>query len=137
MCSSDFQADVKALVDSTGEQRSDLDLEDLDDVYDDGPRQVLDRHVPSVTRRVRDRPSAPLMSEEIGRHDDRGDEPNDDGERPASQCIERSWLKRAAVRSCVQVAKRQSIVTELTPNVQAGSSSWYQANCLANLVLHL
>ena len=31
---SDFQADVKALVNSTGEQRSDLDLEDLVDAYD-------------------------------------------------------------------------------------------------------
>ena len=33
---SDFQADVKALVNSTGEQHSDLDLEDLVDVYNDG-----------------------------------------------------------------------------------------------------
>ena len=65
MCSSGFRADVKALVDSTGEQRSDLDLEALDDVYDDGLRQVLDRHAPSVTRCLRDRPSTPWMSEEV------------------------------------------------------------------------
>ena len=62
MCSSGFRADVKALVDSTGEQRSDLDLEDLVDVYNDGLRQVLDRHAPSVTRRVRDCPSTPWTS---------------------------------------------------------------------------
>ena len=36
VCSSGFQADVKALVNSTGEQHSDLDLEDLVDVYNDG-----------------------------------------------------------------------------------------------------
>ena len=63
VCSSDFQADIKALVDSTGEKRSYLDLGDLVDVYNHGLRQVLDRHAPSVTRRVRDRPSAPWMSE--------------------------------------------------------------------------
>ena len=45
VCSSDFQADVKALVDSAGKQRPDLDLEGLVDVYNDGLRQVLDRHV--------------------------------------------------------------------------------------------
>ena len=79
VCSSDLQANVKALVNTTGEQCPDLDLEDLVVVvYNDGLRQVLDSHAPSVTRRVRDRPSAPWM-----RHDDRGDQPNDNGERPA------------------------------------------------------
>ena len=34
--SSGFQADVKALVDSMGEQRSNMDLEDLVDVCNDG-----------------------------------------------------------------------------------------------------
>ena len=63
--SSDFQTAVKALVDPTGEQRSDLDLGDLVDVYNEGLRQILDCHAPSVTRRVRDRPSAPLMSDEV------------------------------------------------------------------------
>ena len=63
--SSGFRADVKALVDSTCEQRSDQALEDPVDVYNDGLRHVLDRHAPSVTRRVRDSPSAPWMSEEI------------------------------------------------------------------------
>ena len=62
VCTFDFQADVKALVDSTGGQRSDLDLKDLVDVYNDGLRQVLDRHAPSVTRRVRDCPSTPWTS---------------------------------------------------------------------------
>ena len=36
VCFSGFQADVKALVNSTGEQHSDLDLEDFVDVYNDG-----------------------------------------------------------------------------------------------------
>ena len=56
--SSGFQTDGKVLVDVTSEQRADLDLEDLVDVYDDGLRQVSHRHAP-VTRHVRDRPSAP------------------------------------------------------------------------------
>ena len=112
VCSSGFQADVKALVDSTGEQRSDLDLEDLVDVYNDGLRRVLDRHAPYVTRCVRDRPSAPGCLRRSGWHDDRGDEPSDDGERPASLCTERAFFfffftERAAVGSCVQAAKRQ------------------------------
>ena len=38
VCSFDFQADVKALVDPTGEQHPDLDLENLVDVYNDGLR---------------------------------------------------------------------------------------------------
>ena len=36
VCFSGFQADVKALVDSMGEQRSNMDLEDLVDVCNDG-----------------------------------------------------------------------------------------------------
>ena len=91
-----------------GEQRSDLDLEDLVDVYNDGLRQVLDRHAPSVTRRVRDRPSAPWMSEKVRTA------------RRQRRRAERRWRKtrltvhreifvkeRAAMRSCVQAAKRQ------------------------------
>ena len=65
VCSSDFQTDVKALVDSTGEQRPDLDLKDLVDVCNDGLRTGSRRHAPSVTRHVRDRPSAPWISEEV------------------------------------------------------------------------
>ena len=92
--SSDFQDDVKALVDSTGKQLSDLDLGDLVDIYNNGLRQVLDRHAPSVTSHVRDRPSLRGCLVRSGRHDDRGDEPSDDEERPALQCTERSLLKR-------------------------------------------
>ena len=64
MCLSDFQPDVQAWVEAASQQCSDLDLASL--VYIDGLRRVLDRHAPSVTRCVRNRPSAPL--------DDRGGE---------------------------------------------------------------
>ena len=37
----------------------------LVDVYNQGLRDVLDRHAPTVTRRVRDRPSAPWLSDEV------------------------------------------------------------------------
>ena len=106
--SSGFQADVKVLVDSTGEQRSDLDLEDLVDVYNDGLRQVVDRHAPSVTRSVRDRPSAPWMSEEVraARRQRRRAERRWRNTRPT---VHREIFvkERAPVRSCVQAAKRQ------------------------------
>lgn len=65
VCSSDFQADVKALIDSTGEQRLDVDQEDLIDVYDDGLRQVLDHHDPSVNRHIGYCPFALWMYEEV------------------------------------------------------------------------
>ena len=106
VCSSDLQANLKAMVDSAGEQRSHLDLENLVDVYNDGLRQVLGRHASSVTRR--DRPSAPRMSEKVRTA------------RRQWRRAERRWRKtllrvhreifvkeRAAVRSCVQAAKRQ------------------------------
>ena len=65
VCLSDFQSDVKAWVEALSQQCSDLDMASLVDVYNDGLRQVLDRHAPSVTRRVRP-PFCPL--------DDRGDQ---------------------------------------------------------------
>ena len=105
VCSSDLQANLKAMVDSAGEQRSHLDLENLVDVYNNGLRQVLDRHAPSVTRRVRDRTSAPWMSKEVR------------AARQRWRRAERRWRKtrltvhreifvkeRAAVRSCVLAA---------------------------------
>ena len=58
ICLSDFQSDVRAWVEAASQQCSDLDLASL--VYTDGLRRILDRHAPSVTRRARDRPSAPL-----------------------------------------------------------------------------
>ena len=66
ICLSDFQSDVRAWVEAASQQCSDLDLASLVvDVYNDGLCRVLDRHTPSVTRCVRDRPSAPWMTEEI------------------------------------------------------------------------
>ena len=55
ICPSDFQCDMRAY----------SDFMHLVDVYNDGLRRLLDRHAPSVTRRERDRPSAPWMTEEI------------------------------------------------------------------------
>ena len=65
ICLSDFQSNVRAWVEAASQQCSDLDLASLVDVYNDGLRRVLDCHAPSITRCVRDRPSAPWMTEEI------------------------------------------------------------------------
>ena len=56
---------MRALVEAAGQQCSDSDLVHLVDVYNDGLSHLLDRHVPSVTRRMRDRPSVPWMTKEI------------------------------------------------------------------------
>nr|KAG5713370.1 hypothetical protein BaRGS_024918 [Batillaria attramentaria] len=60
--SEEFQADVRSVVNSAREQPPD-DVDSLVACYDDGLRQALDRHAPLVTRRVRDRPSDPWLSE--------------------------------------------------------------------------
>ena len=108
ICLSDFQSDVRAWVEAASHQCSDLDLASLVDVYTDGLRRVLDRHAPSVTRRVRDRPSAPWMTEEIREA------------RRRRRLAERRWRatrltvhreiyakERAVVKACVQEAKRR------------------------------
>ena len=109
ICLSDFQSDVRAWVETASQQCSDLDLASLVDVYNDGLRRGLDRHAaPSVTRRVRDRPSAPWMTEEIREA------------RRRRRLAERRWRAtrltvhreiyakaRAAVKACVQEAKRR------------------------------
>ena len=101
ICLSDFQSDVRAWDEAASQQCSDLDLASL--VYIDGLRRVLDRHAPSVTRCVRDRPSAPWMTEEIREA------------RRRLRLAERRWRatrltvhreiyakERAAVKACVQ-----------------------------------
>ena len=108
ICLSGFQSDVRAWVEAASQQCSDLDLASLVDVYNDGLRRVLDRHAPSVTRRVRDRPSAPWMTEEIREA------------RRRRRLAERRWRatrltvhreiyakERAFVKACVQEAKRR------------------------------
>ena len=80
---SDFQADVKALVNSTGEQRSDLDLEDLVDAYDG--LQRFSTTMPCLLPGMLET-TPPLCGciRRSRRHDDRGDKLNDDGERHTS-----------------------------------------------------
>ena len=108
ICLSDFQSDVRAWVEAASQQFSDLDLASLVDVYNDGLRRVLDRHAPSITRCVRDRPSAPWMTEEIREA------------RRRRRLAERRWRatrltvhreiyakERAVVKACVQEAKRR------------------------------
>nr|KAG5697506.1 hypothetical protein BaRGS_019460 [Batillaria attramentaria] len=54
--SSEFQFDVKATVAAVDvSQPPTLDLAHLVDAYNDGLRQVLDRHAPSVTRLCTDK----------------------------------------------------------------------------------
>ena len=69
ICPSDFQCDVRALVEAASHQCSDSDLVHLVDVCNDGLCRLLDRHAPSVTRGVRGRPSAPWTTEEIRERD--------------------------------------------------------------------
>ena len=108
VCLSDFQNDVKAFAESTSAPLADRDLGDLVTVYDDGLLDILDHHAPLVTRRVRDRPSAPWMSEDLREA------------RRRRRRAERRWRKthltihrqiyvkeRASVRSSVQATKRQ------------------------------
>ena len=52
----EFKRELQAAVSGPKEQ---TDVDSLAAAYDTGLRQVLDRHAPLVTRRVRDRPSAP------------------------------------------------------------------------------
>ena len=102
ICLSDFQSNVRTWVEAASQQCSDFSLEGL------GLRQVLDRHALSVTRRVRDRPSAPWMTEEIREA------------RRRRRLAERRWRatrltvhreiyakERAVVKACVQEAKRR------------------------------
>ena len=108
ICPSDFQSDLRALVEATSQQCSDSDHVHLVDVYNDVLCRLLDRHAPSVTRGVRGRPSAPWMTEEIRET------------RWRRRQVERRWREtrhrvhmeiyakeRAAVRACVQETKRR------------------------------
>ena len=53
-------SDLGAVVGDCFEQRTSVDS--LAGAYDAGLRQALDRHAPLVTRRIRDRPSAPWLT---------------------------------------------------------------------------
>ena len=99
---------MRAWVEAASQQCSGLDLASLVDVYNDGLRRVLDRHAPSATRRVRDRPSAPWMTEELREA------------RRRRRLAERRWRatrltvhreiyanERAVVKACVQETKRR------------------------------
>nr|KAG5698908.1 hypothetical protein BaRGS_006802 [Batillaria attramentaria] len=79
----EFQADMRSVVSSAREQPPD-DVDSLVACYDDGLRQALDRHAPLVTRRVRDRPSAPWLSESVREA------------RRARRRAERQWRKTVA-----------------------------------------
>nr|KAG5692437.1 hypothetical protein BaRGS_010147 [Batillaria attramentaria] len=63
----DLQSDVAALAVSLKDRCADpgVDAAVLVDRYNDGLREIRDRHAPSVTRRVRDRASAPWLSSEV------------------------------------------------------------------------
>ena len=104
----DLQADVKAVAEFARELPADLDLDSIVQVYNNGLQQALDRHAPVVTRRVRDRSSAPWMSDDVREL------------RRRRRRAERKWRKthltvhrqiftnaRDAVSVGVQAAKRQ------------------------------
>ena len=108
LCQTDFVSDVKEFAQSERCQSPGASLEGFVDVYDGELRQILDRHAPSATRRVRDRPSAPWLSEDLREA------------RRRRRRAERRWRKthltvhreifvkeRDTVRACIQTAKRQ------------------------------
>jgi hypothetical protein len=108
VCLTDLQTDVKAWANSMNKQCPDRDLEGLVKDYNSGLQRVLDKHAPTVTRRIRDRPSAPWVSEGVREA------------RRKRRRAERRWRKtrltvfreifvkeRAAARSFLLAAKRQ------------------------------
>ena len=119
ICSFDFQRDVRALVEAASYQCSDSDLVHLVDVCNDGLRRLLDRHAPSVIRRVRDRSSAPWMTEEI-REARRRRRQAERRWRETRLTVHRkiSAKERAAVRAYVQAVKRRFFCEKI------GSSSF-------------
>lgn len=101
----DFHADVKRFADSID---ADADCDGLVGRYNEELLRILDQHAPQVTRRVRDRPSAPWMSDDVREA------------RRKRRRAERRWRRtrltvhrdifvkeRAAVRACIQSAKEQ------------------------------
>ncbi|XP_072037652.1 uncharacterized protein [Amphiura filiformis] len=60
-----LKMDLAALTSSICEKVPNSDIVGLVDSYNDGLRQVLDRHAPLQTRSVRDRPSAPWLTAEV------------------------------------------------------------------------
>ena len=102
----EFQRDVETLAGSMN-CCHDLDANGLVEAYNSGLQQILDRHAPSVTRRVRDRPSAPWLTTDIRMA------------RRRRRRAERRWRKthltvhreifiteRDTVRMCVQEGRR-------------------------------
>ena len=100
-----FKTTVRSVAD--GAKVSSNDVDSLVAAYNDGLRQALDRHAPLVTRRVRDRPSAPWLSEPLRQA------------RRERRQAERQWRKtglvvhrqiyvhsRNSVRSCVTASKK-------------------------------
>jgi len=63
--SSNLQQDVAKLVISTRPTFANADCESLVNCYNDGLNLVLDSHAPLVTRSVRDRSSAPWLSDQV------------------------------------------------------------------------
>ena len=99
---------MRAWVEASSQQCSDLDLASLVDVYNDGLRQVLDCHTPSITRCVRDCPSTPWMTEEI-REARRRRRLAERRCRATHLTVHREIYAKewAVVKACVQEAKRQ------------------------------
>ena len=117
MSLTDFQSDVRVMAEASCSCRG---LSDLVDAYNDGLGRVLERHAPSATRLVRDRPSAPWLSEDIR------------DSRRRRRAAERLWretgltvhrelfvLQRKAVKSAVESAKRHYV----TDKIVSGTSS--------------
>jgi hypothetical protein len=57
-----LRADITELIAGV---KSDLDVQSLANIYEDGLKRVLDRQAPLVTRRVRIRPSAPWLTSQV------------------------------------------------------------------------
>ncbi len=104
-----FQKDVEEFAaDACSSAGSNPDAEGLVDTYTTGLRRVLERHAPLVTRTVRDRPSAPWLTDEV--REARRER------RRAERCWRKTGLtvhreiyasKRKSTSACVSAAKQK------------------------------
>jgi hypothetical protein len=108
MNSDHLQADVARLTISFREKLHSRDVTSLVNSYNEGLQHILDQHAPLITRRIRDRPSAPWLTTEV--RDARR-------KRRRAECL---WRKtkltvhremyissRNEAKNCINIAKKQ------------------------------
>ena len=110
----EFRTDIRTGLAAAGDSCAAGNPEVLVDQYNDVLQQALDRYAPSVTRFVRDRPSAPWLSEEI-REARRNRRQAERRWRESRLTIHRQLFvqERSSVKSAIVLAKRQYCVERI------------------------